>query len=61
MDKPPHLIRLVALTGFFIGLLGFFSTFTLAAQGKPGWALATFLAGLVLALGGLRLLSREPT
>ena len=59
MDNRPHLRRYAGLTVLFVGLLGLFSMFTLAAQGKAGWALTAALVGIALAIGGLRLLARE--
>ena len=43
----------------FIGLLGMFATLTLAAQGKGIWVLFSAVAGIALAIAGLRLLASE--
>jgi hypothetical protein len=61
MGRPPHARRFAGLTLLFLGLVGVFATLTLAAQGKAGWAVLTVLAGIVVAIGGLRLLAREST
>ena len=59
MHSKPRLRRFTGLTSTFVGLLGIFSTLTLAAQDKGTWAVLTAVTGLALAIGGLRLLARE--
>jgi predicted membrane channel-forming protein YqfA (hemolysin III family) len=61
MDSRPHLRRFTGLTVLFLGLLGLFSTLTLASQDKVGWAVLTAVGGVVFSVAGLRLLAREST
>ena len=58
MPSPPHVRRFAGLTSLFVGLLGVFSMLTLAAQDRAMWAVLSAVAGLALAIGGLRLLAR---
>ncbi len=51
-----HARRLVGLTTVFLGLLGVFSSLTLAALSRPGLSAAFAAGGVVLAILGLRLL-----
>lgn len=52
--------RLCGLTALMLGLTGIFASLTLVAVSKPGLAAGFAIAGLILALTGLRVLpSRE--
>lgn len=51
-----HVRRLIGLTTVFLGLLGLFSSLTLAAVSRPGLSVAFALGGVALAILGLRLL-----
>ncbi len=51
-----HARRLVGLTTVFVGLLGVFSSLTLAALSRPGLSVAFAAGGVVLAILGLRML-----
>ncbi len=56
MRESLHARRLGGLTMVFIGLLGVFSSLTLAALSRPGLSVAFALGGVILAILGLRLL-----
>ncbi len=59
MSEKPHLRRLVGLTTMMLGLTAVFASLTLVAVSKPGLASVFAVAGVILAVIGLRLIPAD--
>ena len=59
MLERPNTRRLCGLTALMLGLIGVFASLTLVAVSKPGLAAAFAIAGVVLAVTGLRQLPSD--